>query len=276
MTIPLAGSDRILRYTKVIAAIILPFLAVASFLLYILPTRTDELFAWTIEPPLTAMFLASAYLGGIWFFVQVLRQRAWHRVRYGFPAVVLFATLAGIATFLHWDKFHFGHISFIVWVVLYVTTPFLTLTALLANHRADDRAFESKDFRIPLLARLVLAIVGIVALVTGLVLFVNPAPLIEVWAWPLTPLTGRIVGAILTLPGAVNLWMLFDSRWSAFKPITQASLFSLVFIVLALAISWAQLDWTRPATPLLVVGLGASLVVYAGFYLYCERAARAR
>ena len=268
------GDDRILPYTKWIAAIIIPFLVVASFLLYVLPTRTDELFSWTIEPPLTAMFLGSAYLGGIWFFAQVLRQRAWHRVRYGFPAVVMFSTLAGVATFLHWDKFHFGHISFITWVVLYVTTPFLTLAVLVVNGRADEGKPEDREARIPLPLRVALAGVGLTALIAGLVLFVDPTLLVNTWAWQLTPLTARIIGAILTLPGMVNLWMLFDSRWSAFKPITQASLFSLVFIVAALAIGSGQLDWGRPSTPVLVVGLGLSLLVYAGIYAYCERLAR--
>lgn len=271
ITLPGETGDRILRYTAVVSATIVPFLMVASFLLYILPTHTDALFAWTIAPPLSAMFLASAYLGGIWFFVQVLRQKRWHRVRYGFPAVVVFATLASAATFLHWDRFHFGHVSFIVWVALYVTTPFLTLAALIANYRADDGAFESRDFKIPILPRLVLAIVGILALLTGLVLFIDPALLVGNWAWELTPLTARIVGAVLTLPGTVNVWLLFDARWSAFKPIFQASIFALVFIVVALAICFGQLDWGNVVTPLLVVGLVLSFSVYVAFYAYNER-----
>jgi len=45
----------------------------------------------------------------------------------------------------------------------------------------------------------------------------------------------------------VNLWMLRDARWSAFKRITQASIFSLVFIVGAFSyLAWdnEQLVWT--------------------------------
>lgn len=274
-TAALRGSDRILSWVKWLSASIVPFLVVAAFLLYVLPTRTDELFAWTIAPPLSAMFLASAYLGGVWFFAQVIRQRAWHRVRSGFPAVVLFATLAAVATFLHWDRFHFGHLSFIVWVVLYVTTPFLTLAALLVNARADTGTAEPHDIRIPVVARVVLAGVGILALIVGLVLFVDPLPLIDAWAWPLTPLTARIVGAILTLPGAVNMWMLLDARWSAFRAIIQASIFSLIFLNIAWIVCRDQLLGDRIATPALTIGLSVSLLVYLGFYIFCERRARA-
>ena len=109
-------TDRIHPFTRIVAVIILPFLAVAFVLLYPLADRTDELFAWTILPPLTALLLGSAYAGGIWFFVLVAWPKRWHELRHGFPAVLVFATLLAVATFLHWDRFHFGHISFIVWV----------------------------------------------------------------------------------------------------------------------------------------------------------------
>jgi len=267
-------SDRIRPFTKALAIVILPFLAVAVVLLYGLPTRTDELFAWTINPPLSAMFLASAYVGGIWFFTQVLRQRAWHRVARGFPAVVAFASLASAATFLHWDKFHFGHISFVTWVVLYVTTPFLVLVALLRNRSQDSGRAEGRDFAIPRGWRVLLAAVGAASLVTGVVLFVAPQPLVDTWAWQLTPLTARILGAILTLPGMVNLWMLRDARWSAFRWVFQAQIVSLVFLLGALVIARADLDWSRPVTPVVVGGLAFSLLAYVAFYAWCERRVR--
>jgi hypothetical protein len=266
--------DRVLPYTAWFSIFVLPFLVAASVLLYVLPTRTEELFAWTIDPSLTAMMLASAYAGGIWFFAQVVRLRRWHRVKHGLPAVVLFATLLGIATILHWDRFHFGHISFITWVTLYLSTPFLALAALLANRRADDGAPEERDARIPLPLRLLLAIIGILALVCGLGLFIVPAFGIDNWAWTLTPLTARVTGAVLTLPGMVNLGLLYDARWSAFRWVFQAQLVSLVFLGAALLVAGGDLLWSRPAAPLFVAGIGLSFLVYVAFYAYNERMLR--
>lgn len=263
-----------LPYTAWLSIFIIPFLVAASVLLYILPGNTEELFAWTIAPPLTAMLLASAYIGGIWFFVQVVMLRRWHRFQYGFAAVVVFATLLGIATFLHWDRFHFGHISFITWATLYVITPFLTLAALLANRKADDSAPEGRDVSIPWPARFVLAAVGILALVCGLVIFIAPNLAIEMWAWEVTPLTARVIGAVLTLPGMVNLWLLRDGRWSSFRWMFQAQLVSLVFISAALLLAWNNIAWSRPSAPLFVGGILASLVLYAVFYGYNERKLR--
>ena len=63
---------------------------------------------------------------------------------------------------------------------------------------------------IPGAVRALLVVVGILALIAGAILFILPNLLIVAWAWKLTPLTARVIGAVLTLPGMVNLWMLFD------------------------------------------------------------------
>ncbi|HEY9523889.1 MAG TPA: hypothetical protein VIR33_11670 [Thermopolyspora sp.] len=268
--------DAVLRYTRWVAVVVLPFLGVASILLYLFPTQTGRLFAWTIMPPLTAMLLASAYIGGIWFFLSVLMERRWHHVARGFPAVLVFATLLGVATLVHWDRFHPGHISFIAWAVLYLVTPFLVAGVLLANSRRDGGEPERRDVVIPAAARVALALIGAAALVTGLTLFVFPSSLIPVWPWTLTPLTARVVGAVLTLPGLVDLCLLIDSRWSSFRVLFQAQLVSLVFIGAALVISRGDLDWARPATGWFVGGIALTLAGYAAFYLYCARAAKWR
>ena len=83
-----------------------------------------------------------------------------------------------------------------------------------------------------------------------------------------------MVGAVLTLPGLVDLCLVIDSRWSSFRVVFQAQLVSLVFIGAALVISRDDLDWSRPATAWFVGGIALALVGYAAFYLYCARAAK--
>ncbi|WP_210480695.1 hypothetical protein [Naasia sp. SYSU D00948] len=265
------GPDRIRPLTRWVGLIVLPFLAAAVAVLYLLAADTETFFAWTINPPLTAMALGSAYVGGIWYFAQVVVQDRWHRVKYGFPAVVVFATLLGVATLVHWDRFHFGHISFITWATLYLVTPALTLTALLANWREDDGRPERPDAQVPLAARILLAAIGVAALGTGLALFSAPALLIPLWGWELTPLTARVVGAVLTLPGVVNVWLLVDARWSAFRWMLQAQLVSLAAMALALVLSGGALLADRPMAPAFVATIVLSLALYAAVYLWCER-----
>ena len=267
--------DRVYPFTRAVAVLVLPFLAAASILLYLFPTRTEELFAWTINPPLTAMFLASAYLGGIWFFVGVMVAARWHRVAPGFPAVVVFSFLLAMATLMHWDRFHHGHISFITWAVLYLTTPILVLIAMITNSRVYTGRPERREYEMPLLVRLLPILIGLCALVIGVLMYVSPEAFIGVWPWELTPLTSRVVAAVLTLPGMVNLWLTFESRWSSFRLVFQAQLISLAFICLALVLAGGDLDWSRPATPWFVAGMIGSFVVYAAFYAYCWLRSRA-
>jgi hypothetical protein len=120
----------------------------------------------------------------------------------------------------------------------------------------------------------VLAAVGAASLAVGVLLFLIPAVGVDTWAWELTPLTARVIGATLTLPGAVNLWLLVEPRWGAFRIIFQAQLVSLSFILLALVLSWAQLNFSRITAWALLPGLAATLVLYGVFYRACATRAR--
>ena len=127
--------DRVLPSTRALALFIAPFLLVAFVILYLFPAETARLWAWTIQSHLTSMVLASAYLGGCYFFLRVLREKHWAAMRAGFVAVAVFASLLGIATILHWDRFNHGHVAFWLWAGLYFTAPFLVVAAWLANER---------------------------------------------------------------------------------------------------------------------------------------------
>jgi uncharacterized membrane protein len=255
----LIRDDRVLAYTRVLSAVIIPFLLVAFGLLYFFPSETGRLFAWTIKPTVTSMVLASAYFGGAFFFTRVLRGRSWHVMKTGFWAVALFASLLGIATILHWDKFSHRHVAFWLWAGLYFTTPFLVVGGWLANRRfaASPRAEER------LLgdgSRWAVALVGLVALVQGVVMFVAPARVIPIWPWALTPLTCRVVGAIFCL-GAAGAAVLVDRRWTAVKLMVQTALVMIALMLIAAVRAHAQFDTGRPLTWVMLAGF---VVVFVG------------
>lgn len=96
--------DRVLTYTRVLSLAIVPFLLTAFVVLYLFPGDTKRLFAWPINPTMTSMMLASAYLGGAYFFLRVVFESRWNVVKTGFLSVALFASLLGVATVLHWTS----------------------------------------------------------------------------------------------------------------------------------------------------------------------------
>jgi hypothetical protein len=131
----LRRDEHVLLSTRLLALVIIPFLLGAFVILYGFPRHTARLFAWPIKPTMTSMMLASAYLGGAYFFVRVFWERHWNVIKGGFVPVVLFAGLLGLATVLHWDVFSHQHVTFWIWATLYFTTPFLVFGAWLANRR---------------------------------------------------------------------------------------------------------------------------------------------
>lgn len=266
-------ADRVLLATRIVAVVIVPFLVIAAFLLYAFPDRTGELFAWPITPPLTAYMLASAYVGGIWFFVWVAVTKRWHRVAVGFPAVVVFAGALLIATLLHLDRFS-QNLSFYTWMTLYATTPFVVAWLWWIQRRGDDGRPEPADCRVPRPVRGIMLAVGAASLLTGAVMFLAPALIIPIWAWDLTPLTARVIGAVLSLPGVVAIGLLHDDRWSSFRILFQAQLLSLVAIVCSLIAGRDALHWDRPATPAFLALIAVAFIGYAALTAAMEARTR--
>ncbi len=210
-----ARDDRVLLFTRVLSAAIAPFLLAAFVILYVFPGHTKQLFAWTITPTMTPMVLGSAYLGGFYFFVRVLRESRWNVVKTGLLSVALFATLLGVATIMHWERFNHGHPAFWLWAGLYFTTPFLVLGGWLANRRYAAPPGPD-EFRLGAVTRWVVGLIGVLALVQGIVMFLAPAHVIPIWPWALTPLTCRVVGAVFCL-GSAGIAVLVDPRWTTLK-----------------------------------------------------------
>jgi len=265
----IAGTDRVLRPVRWLAAFVLPFLLTASVILVFLPGSVAELFAWPITPPLTAMVLGAAYIGGIVFFSAVLRTPEWHRVRRGFLPVFAFAALLGIATAVHSDLFT-RNLPFLAWAVLFASTPFLVAAAALAQRRADPGQPSSDETMIPDHVARALVGVGGIAAVIGLAMFVFPAPFMQAWAWDLTPLTARTLGAVLSLTGFVNAPMVLDQRWSSYRVLFAAQLVSLVLILTAVAVRSADVYWERPAAWAFVTLLVLALLSYGALTLWAE------
>ena len=67
------GDDRVLRATRITAAVLVPVLLTAGVILYLFPDDTARLFAWPMEPRPTApndpggpTFLLGRELGVVW------------------------------------------------------------------------------------------------------------------------------------------------------------------------------------------------------------------
>ncbi len=251
------ADDRVLRPTRWVAAGIIPFLVAGFLVLYVVPGRTGELFAWPIAPTMTAMLLASAYAGGVWFFVSVLRVRQWHTVGEGFPPVVVFAGLLAGVTFLHWDRFTHGHVAFWVWTAVYVMAPFLVAWVWLVNRRTAAPPGPDEP-RLSAWTRRVFVAGGVVSMSLGVVLVVVPGLVSSVWPWAITSLTGRVVGAVLCL-GVAGFGVLRDDRRSSVARLVEVAMVMAAFVAIAMLRAREQIGWNRPLAWAMVAGVAVIL-----------------
>ena len=262
------SSDRILPETRWVAVLVIPFLVVAFVILYFFPHRTAVLFAWEIKARMTAMMLGSAYAGGIYYFSGLLMTRQWHRIKVGLLPVTTFASVLSVTTILHWDKFNHGTLPFFAWSALYFTTPFIVFGLWLRNRGQDSGQPGPNDAEIPQPLRIVIGTVGAVTLAIAIFLFINPALMIQLWPWSLTPLTSRVMSAMFSLPGIVGLGIAMDARWSSARIILQSQGASILLILIAVFRDRSDLDWAAPGSWLFAGGLGGMLAGIVVFYAF--------
>jgi hypothetical protein len=252
-----AGTDGL---TRAIAGLICLILLDASQLLILYPGRTATLWAWTLQPEVTAMVLGSVYAGGAYFWGRIVFGVPWPRVAAGMPAVIVFVWVAGIATLLHLDRFHKDSLPFVAWAGLYIVTPFLVPWLVARNHR---RYGAPAGPPLPRVLQLTLGAVGGALLLAGLLFLVAPDVAIDGWPWTLTPLTARIMGSVLAMYGTVWVAVAAHGTWAGARIPLQAHTIGLAFVVLAVIRGSDDVDWDD-ARSILVVLVAAGMLVTSG------------
>lgn len=178
------------------------FVIIAGFQLFALSGGTEDFFAWTIEPPLTAAFLGAGYWSSAILELGSARRREWSRARMAMPAVLFFTTMTLVLTLIHIDRFHLDSVFGIAWLVVYAAFPFSMATILFLQMRARGVDLPRRS-SLPGWVRLALGAQAIVLFALGGALYAAPADAASLWPWPLTPLTGGAVGAWLLGTGFI-------------------------------------------------------------------------
>jgi peptidoglycan/LPS O-acetylase OafA/YrhL len=267
---PAARDDAVLPAMRVAAVVVVCVLVPALVILWGLPSRTHHLWAWTIKPDLTPIFMGAGYGAGAYFFVRVYRARRWHEVAVGVLSAAAFALLMLVTTLVHYDKFNHGDaptlaaIAFFGWTIVYVVSPFLVGWLWWLNERRDPRVPEPRDALVPKRVRRVARAAAIAALLVAAVVLVSPSVAIDAWGWSLTPLTARVL-ACFTAQVAVGFLLLSrDPRWSSWRALVQTFLIAVALLLAGALRAWDAFDHDNPLTWTYLAGLvGAGLALLA-------------
>lgn len=263
--------DRVLRTTRVLGAVIVPFLIAGSVPLFLFPADTGRWFAWDVRPRMTPLLMAAGYAAGAYFFTRVAFAQRWHRVHLGFLPVAAFTVFLAIATLAHLDRFDRDHIAFWIWTGLYVTTPVLVPLAWWRNRTTDPGTLEpTGDLALSRQVRSILLAVAVVQSAIAVVLLVSPATMIAVWPWRLTPLTAQVVAGWFALPGVVALMMALDGRWSAIRITLHSQVIGLALILVGSGRAWSDFDSRNPLTYAFLGGLALLLAGLVALWLACR------
>lgn len=208
-------NDNIFLLTRIIAAIIVPFLLLAFYILYLHPEISGEYFAWEIKPAMMAVFMGAGYMTGSYFFLKIVVSLTWHRVATAFPAITAFTTSMLLVTIIHWERFDIRHLPFQAWLILYTISPFLLSGLWIYNRQADPMMPQSGDTIVPDVIRLTVRVTGMILALISIIGFLAPNLLIQIWPWELTPLTARVTSGWISLLGFGSLYLSIEKRWSS-------------------------------------------------------------
>jgi hypothetical protein len=259
-----------------VAFIVLTALAVGS--LYVMADQTHRLFAWTIAPPLTAAFLGAGYAAGFVLVLLSLREHAWARNRIPVLTVLVFTALTLAATLLHLDKFHFDEPGGLAtaaawfWTAVYVAVPLLLVVVIAMQERAPGEDLP-RTRPVPPALRAALAVQSVLMVGTGVALFLWPSTSDDLWAWPLTPLTARVVAAWLIALGMATALAAVDGDLDHLRTAAVAYAVFGAAVLLALLRFRDTVSWDRPVAWVLLAFFVSVLVTGAAGWAGARTAA---
>ena len=278
------GDDQVLPAVRVAAVVVVAVLVPGLVILWGLPTRTDELWAWTIKAPLTAIFMGAGYGAGAYFFVRVWRAERWHEISVGVVSAAVFALLMLVTTLLHFDKFNQGRahdglpdppalatVAFYGWTIVYILSPFVVGWLWWRNQRLDPRTPDDSDLLVPPAVRNLVRVIAIGALLAAAVVLVQPSVAIDSWGWKLTPLTARVIACFTAQIGTGFLLLSFDVRWSSWRILVQTFLIAVALLLVGAIREWDTFLEDRPMKWAYLAGLVGGALALLALYRSMQR-----
>lgn len=274
---PTLRDDAVSPAMGVVALVVVAVLLPALVILWGLPGETADLWAWTIRPDLTPIFMGAGYGAGAYFFFRVHKARRWHEVSVGVLSAAVFALLMLVTTLLHFDRFNKGDaptlaaIAFWGWTIVYILSPWIVGWLWWRNEQRDPRTPEPGEPLVPPAVRLAARVAATGALAVAAVVLVAPDVAIDNWGWDLTPLTARVLACFTAQVGTGFLLLSLDPRWSSWRVLVQTFLIAVALLLVgALRASDAFIDGRLLAWGY-VTGLAGGAIALLALYRSVER-----
>jgi len=230
-------------------------------------TNTEDLFSWTIEPPLSAATLGAFYWSALVLMLPLAAGGPWHLARPAVYPVAAIAILLLAATLIELDTLDLDSFFGWFWLVAYSVVPIVLALAIIDQLRRSD--IDPREPTVPFAPRLrvALGVEGAAMVVLGALLFALPETANDVWPWPLGVLTSRVMGAFVLGIGMAALIAVREDDLVVFRGSARAYAALGALALLALLLHRDDLDGGALAIGAYVGFLGAILAtgLYGSF-----------
>ena len=175
--------------------------------LFIFPETTDRMFAWEIQPALTAAFLGANYLAACVLEFGAARETVWARARVVIPAILLFTTLTALLTLKNFNSYNFGNPATWIWVVFYFAIP-PVLVWVWWKQSVTPGAEPPREAPLPRALLSAMQLTGVGMIGSGLLLALAPKLVSPFWPWALAVVSGYGSVEDATMQTYVGTWLL--------------------------------------------------------------------
>jgi hypothetical protein len=241
--------------------------------LFFFSASTATLFAWTIDPPLTACILGANYFASVALAVWAAQEHWWANGRVSASVALVFAPITTAATFLHFGVFHTDSSGFTLfitwfWIVAYAVYP-VQLLWMLRKQLMTPGGDPPRTRPLPGWLKATFAGQALLLFPLGAVMFVAPSTIAPGWPWTaeqggaIAPLSMQALSAWALAFGVLAAHSLRENDVNRIRCGLLAFPVMVVLHVVALLRFGGVMVWSRPSAYVYVAYLASGAVVGA-------------
>jgi hypothetical protein len=244
------------------------FFAVASSSAVLLaPQATATNFAWPIQPVVTAALFGAIYFSALPLMLAGVFTRTWEHMRVLVLPSAVFTAAMLIPTFLHWDRFLTGSVSFAIWLASYVLPPPIFLACYIWQQKRSQPVGFGVTQPLPGFVRAFLFANGAVLIVFAVAVMLFPSILQAIAPFTFTPLTSRAFAGYVTLVALLQISMALENDWQRSR-LATVMLIPLPFVIVFQLIRFASgVQWGNAALWIFLIDLGLVAALCAKLWL---------
>jgi hypothetical protein len=244
------------------------FFAVASsWAVLLAPQATATNFAWPIQPVVTAALFGAIYFSALPLMLAGVFTRSWEHIRVLVLPSAVFTAAMLIPTFLHWDRFATGTVSFAIWLASYVLPPPIFFACYIWQQKRSQSVGFGVTQPLPAFERAFLFANGAVLIVFAIAVMLFPSILQAIAPFTFTPLTSRAFAGYVTLVALLQISMACENDWQRSR-LATVMLIPLPFAIVFQLIRFGSgVQWSNAALWIFLIDLGLVAALCAKLWL---------